>query len=110
MRVVPIVRDVRRERSKSDNPFTTETKYDPTPSARTVPIQIKREKEINSNPFLYETDCPIELVNKKSHKTPKPEVPSGNIEAALATEDDCYACDACTQTEEKDKKEACLVM
>jgi hypothetical protein len=41
MRVVPIVRDVRRERSISDNPFTRESKYDPTFSARTVPIQIK---------------------------------------------------------------------
>ena len=110
MRVVPIVRDVRREKSKSDNPFTTETKYDPTPSARTVPIQIKRENENNSNPFLSDTDCPIELANKKSHKTRKPAVKSGNVQAPLATEDACYACDACTQTEEKDKKDACHVM
>ena len=110
MRVVPIVRDVRREKSKSDNPFIAETKYDPTPSARTVPIQIRREKETNSNPFLSETDCLTELNNQNSHKTVKPEVQSDNISAPLATEDACYACDACTQTEEKDKKDACHVM
>ena len=87
-----------------------ETKNDPTPSARSVPIQIKVEKQTNSNPFSLDTDCPIELVNKKSHKQPKTEVQSGNIEAPLATEDACYACDASTQTEEKDKKDACHVM
>ena len=66
------------------------------------------EKETNSNPFLSESECQIELVNKKWHKQYK--VESGNVQAPLATEDACYACDACTQTEEKDKKDACRVM
>merc|ERR1712106_397067 len=104
MRMVPIVRDVRTVRDESDNPVTKEAKYEPTNSARIVPIQIQKNNKINLNPFLPENDCHID----KKQEARK--VQSGNTEVPLATEDACYACDACTQTGEKEKKDGCHVM
>eukprot|EP00092_Neocalanus_flemingeri_P065609 GFUD01079817.1.p1 GENE.GFUD01079817.1~~GFUD01079817.1.p1 ORF type:complete len:111 (-),score=33.40 GFUD01079817.1:3-335(-) len=110
MRVIPIVRDVRKEKNKYENPFISENKYEPRSSAKTVPIQIQREKEKNLNPFLTDDDDLHESVNTTSNKSQILKTQTKDTPAPLATEDACYACDACTQTEGEDKKDNCHLM
>eukprot|EP00092_Neocalanus_flemingeri_P106376 GFUD01136493.1.p1 GENE.GFUD01136493.1~~GFUD01136493.1.p1 ORF type:complete len:113 (+),score=34.19 GFUD01136493.1:133-471(+) len=99
MRVIPIVRDVRKE-----------NEYEPRTPAKTVPIQIQREKEKNLNPFLTDGDDLQESVNTTSNKSQILKTQTKDTPAPLATEDACYACDACTQTEGEDKKDNCHLM
>eukprot|EP00092_Neocalanus_flemingeri_P046335 GFUD01052103.1.p1 GENE.GFUD01052103.1~~GFUD01052103.1.p1 ORF type:complete len:346 (+),score=85.00 GFUD01052103.1:144-1040(+) len=110
MRVIPIVRDARKEKTKSEHPFISENKYEPRTSAKNVPIQIQREKEKNLNPFLTDGDDLHESVNTTSNKSQILKTQTKDTPAPLATEDACYACDACTQTEGEDKKENCHLM
>ena len=104
MRVVPILRDV----EKGKNKF--EARYEPRTSTITVPIQIRRERENNLNPFLVDIDNPSELVTNQVNASHTMPVQTADTPAPLATEDACYACDACTQTDHRDKKDGCDVM
>lgn len=75
-----------------------------------VPIIQTVQKEKNSS-----ENYGLELLKSSTRKVPvhigKEEVEGlVRIKAPLATEEACFACDACTQTELGDKREACRVM
>merc|ERR1719369_110941 len=78
MRVVPIVRDVRKMKDKSENPLTSGTVFEQSKSMREVPIQIRRDKATNMNPFLSETN---ESVIKKSPSPNRTEVHNNSTQA-----------------------------
>ena len=123
MRVVPIVRDGRSVNNNSDIQDTTGANIQKNSTTREVPIHIQKGKNSNLNPFLpdYEGESKVEAsLFQNQPKVQKHEnnksMKNINInqkhkaEAPLATEEACFACDACTQREEKDKKESCHVM
>jgi len=107
LRNVPIVREFNKEKTRLANPFTTTTKNEP----RSIPIDIMKEQENKSTHILVNSDNQSEEVNKREKKSEE-EIKSVQIAVAapLATEDACYACDACTQTVVRDKKDGCNVM
>jgi len=80
---VPIIQTVQKEKTSSENYDLELLKS----STRRVPVHIEKEKV-----SLEEVEGLVK------------------IEAPLATEEACFACDACTQTELGDKREACHVM
>jgi len=80
---VPIIQTVQKEKTSSENYDLELLKS----STRRVPVHIEKEK--------------VSLEEVKGLV---------KIEAPLATEEACFACDACTQTELGDKREACHLM
>ena len=82
------------------------------PEKRDVSIQKERQSGVPTrnrasslNPFLNEEDECVKT-NGLSQTGDK----STTNGTALATEEACFACDACTQTEKQEKKGVCAVM
>jgi len=112
MRNVPIVREFKKEKTPLANPFTANTKYESRSNSRSIPIDIRTEKKHHKNPFMLNSDSQSQPVKNYVKKSDNQEVQSQTIAVAapLATEDACYACDACTQTVDSDKRDGCHLM
>ena len=107
LRAVPIVKNVSKMKDCLDNSLSTQQ----SDETSEVPILIKQSKyDSNLNPFLSDDDDRSDSSTVKSPFPPNQDLQNSKIQAPLATEELCYACDACTQTEDKHKKESCHVM
>jgi len=107
LRVVPIFKNVSKRKDCLDNSLSTQQ----SDETSEVPILIKQSKyDSNLNPFLSDDDDRSDSSIVKSPFPPNQDLQNSKIQAPLATEELCYACDACTQTEDKHKKESCHVM
>ena len=114
------------EKNKKLKPQSTEscarspTLYELRESNRSsLTIGDSQVKKTNLNPFLSEpggarcsiksesAGCPIKPDSIDNGKSPTTPFNSGG---SIATEDGCYACDACTQTNIKKRKTFCSLM